>query len=62
MLSTDSENCFKNQKVKGNLWNIVLVNPNMATNWYKGIPTTTLKMKLRDILFFLQKYITYEGR
>ena len=54
---------FKNKRIEGEGWKIFLKNPGMDTSTFKkGIPSTTLKGKWRNLLSIIQKFITYEGR
>ena len=61
-LPRSGEKWFKNRGINGEDWKLFLKNPNMDTTIFKkGIPSTTLKSKWRNLLLLLQKFITCEG-
>ena len=54
---------FKNKEFQSEVWRVFLKNPGMDTSVYKkGIPSSALKNKWRNMLLILQKFITCEGR
>ena len=62
-LPRSGEKWFKNRGIDGEDRNVFLKNPNMDTTVYKkGIPSTALKNKWRNLLLVLQKFVTCEGR
>jgi len=57
------ERWFKNREFHNNSWKQILKSPNMDVSVFKkGIPSTALKSKWRNILLLLQKFVTCEGR
>lgn len=53
---------FKNKGIEGEYWKIFLKNPSMDTIVFrKGIPSSSLKSKWRNLLLVLQKFVTCEG-
>ncbi len=61
-LPRNGEKWFKSKGINSKDWNVFLKNPNMDTMVYKkGIPSTTLKNKWRNLLLVLQKFFTCEG-
>lgn len=62
-LPRNGEKWFKNRGINGEYWKIFLKNPNMDTTVFKkGIPSTTLKSKWRNLLLILKKIITCGGQ
>jgi len=62
-LPRNGEKWFKNKGIDSEEWKVFLKNPNMDTTVYKkGIPSSALKNKWRNLLLVLQKFITCEGR
>jgi len=62
-LQRQGERRFKNKELHGESWKVILINPGMdVTIFRKGIPISTLKNKLGNMLLILQKFITCEGR
>ena len=58
-----SEKWFKNRGIDSKDWRVFLKNPSMDTTVYKkGIPSSALKSKWRNLFLVLQKFITCEGR
>jgi len=50
------EKWFKNMGINGEYWNVFLKNPNMDTTVFKkGIPSTMLKSKWRNLLLVLKE-------
>ena len=63
VLPNMGERWFKNRGIIGEEWKAFLKKPGMDTSIFKkGIPSTTLKGKWREMLFIIQKFITCEGR
>ena len=57
------ERWFKNREFHNESWKQILKSPGMdVTVFKKGIPSSALKNKWRNILLILQKIITCEGR
>ena len=57
------ERWFKNKKIHTEAWRVFLKNLGMDTSIYKkGIPSSALKNKWRNMLLILQKFITCEGK
>lgn len=57
------ERWFKNSGIEGNEWKAFLKITCLDTTVFKkGIPSTYLKSKGRNLLLFIQKFITCEGR
>ena len=57
------ERWFKNREFHNESWKKILKSPGMdVTVFKKGIPSSALKNKWRNILLILQKFITCEGR
>lgn len=57
------ERWFKNRGIEENEWRTFLKNPCMDTSVFKkGIPSTNLKGKWRNLLLVILKFITCEGR
>lgn len=62
-LPRSGEKWFKNRGINGEDWTVFLKNPNMDTIVFKkGIPSTALRSKWRNVLLILQKFVTCEGR
>lgn len=56
------ERWFKNKAFHNESWKVILKNPGMDVSLFrKGIPSTALKSKWRNIIFIFQKFITCEG-
>lgn len=56
------ERWFKNKGIEGNGWRTFLKNPGMETSMFKkGIQSTALKIKWRNLLLIIPKFITCEG-
>ena len=57
------ERWFKNREFHNDSWKQILKSPNMDVSVFKkGILSSALKKKWRNILLLLQKFVTCEGR
>jgi len=62
-LTRSGEKWFKKIGVNGEDCKVFLKNPNMDTIFFKkGIPTTPLDGKWRNLLLILQTFVTCEGQ
>lgn len=62
-LPSCGEKWFNNRVINGEYWKVFLKIPNMDTTVFKkGIPSTTLKRKWRNLFLILKKFVTCEGR
>lgn len=62
-LPRQGERWFKNKEFHNETWKQMLKKLGMDILVFrKGIPSTTLKNKWRNVLLILQKFITCEGR
>jgi len=62
-LLRQGEKWFKNREFHNESWKQILNSPDMeVTVFKKGIPSSALKNKWRNMLLILQKFITCEGR
>jgi len=62
-LPRNGEKWFKNRGINGEDRKVFLKNPNMDTTIFrKGISSTALKSKWRNVLLILQNFVTCEGQ
>jgi hypothetical protein len=61
-LENKGENWFKAQRLKGKGWTTFMDKMQQDLDWGKGVPRTWLSNPWRDVVFFIQKYLTCEGR
>ena len=62
-LPRQGERWFKNREFHNETWKKILKSPGMDVSIFKkGIPSSALKNKWRNMLLILQKIITREGR
>ena len=62
-LPRQGEQWFKNKEFHNEAWRQILKTPGMDISVFKkGIPSSALKNKWRNMLLILQKFITCEGR
>jgi hypothetical protein len=56
------ERWFKNKQVEQGVWTQFFFLTEHNSDWNKGVPTTWIPEKWKNLLFVLQKVITYEGQ
>jgi hypothetical protein len=55
------EKWFKNRAFDAIAWDSLLSKNRQNPNWVAGVPRTWFKEPWRELIFFIQKYITCEG-